>query len=302
MTLRELAELTALVALQGQRLIADGAPASDRSLQPYLSHSRDRVRHWRRILQRSQQLIAESPARSAEQVLALFSEVLVTEMLTRVWTAVLTASDLQSQRIHAEPIARHVLVGVLEMRRCILEELLTGDGLPLGTLLQADQIRRKCDRWTDLLIGELALTQDVSRFAIDPVRAREFRDQSRGSGHGERQVTWALLQAGLARAIPQQTVDAEVTAAHRGVVDAILSSLPDDPRNAAGRLRFPTAWRLRDVRQLAEHPEPLPPAIAARLRPSAPHSAPGAGPVDLLAELLKRLRPTDDDVPQGPAA
>ncbi|NJN00901.1 MAG: hypothetical protein HC793_04960 [Aquincola sp.] len=33
------------------------------------------------------------------------SEVLVTEMLTRVWTAVLTASDSRTQRIHAEPIA-----------------------------------------------------------------------------------------------------------------------------------------------------------------------------------------------------
>ena len=134
-----------------------------------------------------------------------------------------------------------------------------------------------------------------ARFAINPDRAREFRDHSRGSEHDERQVTWTLLQAGLARAIPEQSVTAEVLEAHRGVVGAILSTLPEAPLSDNGRLRLPALWRFAERRGTT--PDLLPPAVAARMRPALGPFAPEAQPIDLLAELLERIRPAEGDAP-----
>jgi hypothetical protein len=281
-------------------VISEGLTISDRSLGPYLQHSQERGKRWRDRLRRLTTGPAHDDGDSADQLVALLSEVLVAEMLTRVWTAVLAGSDCEGKRIHAEPIARHVLLNVLQTRARILHELLGGRSYPLGTLLQVDVIRRKCDRWTDLLIGELALSADVTRFAIDPARAREFRDHSRSERPADRRVTWTLLQAGLSRSVPEMEVAAETAPTHRGIVAAILSTLPSSPIDAGGELRIPSIWRIGS--ESSEREDVLPPPLAARLRPEPQIDARPDGAARLLADLLRRLQSAGDSPPGAAAA
>ncbi|MCA9056339.1 MAG: hypothetical protein KDA75_21070 [Planctomycetaceae bacterium] len=295
MTLRQLAEMSAIVALHGESVIRCGTPVSDRCLGTYFRHARDRHRSWRSILA----TISETGQDDIDEVTArlksLLAEVLATEMLTRVWSAVLSASDMHCQVVHSDPIARHVLVGVLETRSQLLSQLLNGSCRPIGTLVQADLLRRKCDRWTDLLIGELSLRDDVSRFAVNPARAREFCEQSCGSPYSERQVTWTLLSAGLCQAVPDTPVDPRTAAAHAGVAEAIRSTLPDSPLNRYGAFQLPAVWRLQSPLRPAD--DIMPRAVSARLKSTLPSSEAndtGGTPRDLLAELLRRLQLSDD--------
>ncbi|MFV0444165.1 MAG: hypothetical protein ACK5Q5_11405 [Planctomycetaceae bacterium] len=295
MTLRQIAEFAALVAFHGRQLMSQGDEVPDRLLGPYLKHSKERGRQWQLLLERIAARSAHDPHASTFDLLQLFSEVLVTEMLTRVWTAVLAGSDCESCRIHGEPIARHVLMDVLQVRAAILEELLNGRSCPIGTLLEADVVRRKCDRWTDLLIGELGLFADVCRFAIDPVRSREFRDQSRNCRVGERRVSWSLLTAGLSRALPNVPVSESTLNAHQGVLAAILNSLPQaQVDNNDGRGHVAT-WRMSGWPRSQED---IPSRIAARLQSSLA-LPPTTGAAGLLAELLRRGK-SNPDSPSSP--
>lgn len=296
-TLRQIAEFAALVAFHGRQLMSSGDVVPDRLLGPYLRHSQERSRQWQSLQTRISGRVATDPVLAAHDLLHLFSEVLVTEMLTRVWTAVLAGSDSEGCRIHGEPIARHVLLGVLQSRADILAELLNGQAYPVGTLLEADVLRRKCDRWTDLLIGELALHGDVSRFAVDPVRSREFRDQSRSSHSGERRISWSLLKAGLSRALPESQVTEPALMAHQGVMAAILETLPASPFDDGKFSELPTAWRLSGPNVAAVG---VPPRIAARMQPDVASKLPTSGAAHLLAELMRRIKP-DNDVSPPPA-
>ena len=166
--------MSAVVALYGDHVIRGGEPVSDRCLGPYLQHSRQRHRAWRQAVAGIDALPPSDDGAVARCLRELLAEVLATEMFTRVWTAVLCQSDLACGVVHSDPIARHVLVGVLEVRSLLMTRLVDGGPHPLETLQQADALRRRCDRWTDLLIGELSSRHDVSRFAVNPSRAREI--------------------------------------------------------------------------------------------------------------------------------
>ena len=92
---------------------------------------------------------------------ALFDEIFTGEILTRVWTGVLAAHDTIRRTDHAEPIALSVLAGHLEVRCRALTLLSTSRELPLGDITNLDRQRRLCERWTDLLLAEIAGPTDA---------------------------------------------------------------------------------------------------------------------------------------------
>ncbi len=298
MTLRHLAELSALIALHGDQWIVPHKPVSDTSLGRYLDWSKRRCQAWRGAVARITEGSPEASRNRAAKLQALLAEVLVTEMMTRLWTAVLCTSDAQHGRVHAAPIARHVLVSVLETRTRHLRRLVQNETLPVTTLQQADRLRRKFDRWTDLLMGELATRHDVLDFAADPERAGEYRDQSQDSDPQQAAVTWKLLCAGLYRAVPHQPVAIEGEQAHQGVIHSILTTLPGTPLTLQSPPQLPTGWSIRPA---APAQRVLPPSVASRL--GQDHIGPDPRASDLLAELLRRLdnRPTDHDASSEPA-
>ena len=105
------------------------------------------------------------------QFRGVLEEILSGEMLTRVWTAVLCACDRRRHSDEAEPAARSVLIGHMEARHRVLTLLVRGPGIDAEAVLRLNRLRRRAERWTDLLIGHLAGRYAVSEFAFDPPEA-----------------------------------------------------------------------------------------------------------------------------------
>jgi hypothetical protein len=284
-TLRRLAEATAWIALQGDPWIQRPRPISDAHLGCYLQASRECHQGWRNAVDRIESQTPAASVARARCLLDLWAEVLVTEMFTRLWSAVSSAADAAQDRVHADPIARHVLISVIECRTQHLTRLVTGEGLPVGTLTEADGLRRKFDRWTDLLIGEMAVRHDVLSFAIDPVRAADFRDQS--SGKIFEATTARLMASGLRSATPDQPFVAESAIAQARILRMLAEILP----NSAVTATSAQLHAHRGVRGPARDVD-LPPAIAARLGRTGTTTSPRRA-VDTLSDLLRRL----DDAP-----
>lgn len=177
MQANELMELAAIVAAHGPVLVEGPTRLTAHSLEDYWTTAKIRLDRWTRALAAWSQ-----PHRSGSSntllpekhpPAGLFEEVLTGEVLARVWTAVMCAYDRRRGQCEVEPLARSVLVGQLEARNRVLTLLLRGTFDPLESQ-RLDQLRRRCERWTDLLLGGFGDKSQWNELAFEPHRAAEF--------------------------------------------------------------------------------------------------------------------------------
>ena len=246
---RELIELAALAAAHGPVLIRSSGRISESDIRKYWTASKSRLDRWGWTLRNASGKGGPSrqPAKPSPRTLprGTLEEIITGEALTRVWAAVLSAYDRFRGTDQAEPIAQNVLVGHLEARHRVLTLLAGEPPVDLEQGFRLNRLRRRAERWTDLLIGYLLKVGDVSHFAFQPDRARQFADdfRDRASMEGAR-YAWPLLLAslraafktGLARVSPNGDLNAQIAA-------SVLASLQPELLEAIGLLR--SAWLMR---------------------------------------------------------
>jgi predicted nucleic acid-binding protein len=129
---------------------------------------------------------------------SLLHEILASEVLTRVWSAVVALHDRRTGTADAEPVVRSVWLGHLEARRRALTILVRGPGVDSHEAVVLNHLRRRAERWNDMFIGHLAVHGEVSEFAFDAELADEFARDFRGR-HAWQQggVAWAIVMASL---------------------------------------------------------------------------------------------------------
>jgi hypothetical protein len=120
---------------------------------------------------------AQRPAPLAwARIAPVLEEILASELLTRIWTAAAVARDRSRDEAELEPIARNIWIGHQEVRRRLMALVTDGRGLEVDEAAALDQIRRRVERWSDMLLAHLARNVDITEFAVDPGRAVEFAD------------------------------------------------------------------------------------------------------------------------------
>jgi hypothetical protein len=247
MHVRELVEVAGLVALNGPLIIRGAAALSQAHLEQYWTTSKCRFESWHRALRRA----AAAPDRTradtdrAVELRAVVDEIFVGEILTRVWSTVLVARDRHARTGCDEPLARSVLTSHVEARGRALELLLAGRCFSPRQAVAANRLRRRAERWTDLLIGGLMAECDVREFAIDAARAIDFAADlaHRLVAPGGRQA-WRLslvslrnaFQQGLAPVAANPDANARITA-------SILGCFPGELFDSTGLFR--SLWMMR---------------------------------------------------------
>ena len=255
---RELVELAAVVAAQGPVLVRQGGPVPSSSVEPYWVASKCRLDRWGRSLR---QLADEAANGGPEwqrsrwpRLRGVLEEILTGEVLTRVWAAVMSAYDRRRGTDLAEPVVRSVLIGHLEARHRVLTLLVQGPGIDSEAAVKLNRLRRRTERWTDMLIGYLAGLDDVSEFAIDPVRANDFAEDLRYQAQlsGGRHV-WPLVLASLRAAFRQGLTPTSPNAdLNAKIAAAILSCFPPELFDSTGIFRSLWLSRLTNVTSDAE--------------------------------------------------
>jgi hypothetical protein len=80
--------------------------------------------------------------------------------------------------------------------------------------MQINRLRSQVERWTDLLIGSLLDLADVSDYAVDAERARDFGDDFDRSDSPEVGTMWATLitslQHGFTETLKSSAAQAEL--------------------------------------------------------------------------------------------
>lgn len=232
LTVKSLAEVAWLVSRAGRATIESGTEPSATSLRQFWQSARQLQRDW------DQSLGAESglPLDST-QFEATAAQLFATELLVRVWATVLATIDVRTGKNDLTRIAGNTVSGLLQLRHQVLGRLVDQPESP-SWAAALDRLRRRCDRWTDLLIGNLVGNDDVFQFAFDPDRARDFAEEARmgDSIHPVELLISAGVHLSFLGHLPDITLD---SSAYQELIRSILQSIPADAFNDDGSLHSP---------------------------------------------------------------
>lgn len=226
-------------------------------LERFWDRSQRRTKLWLMAVSRYQRQYAsvapDEHLQMWRELEPILEEIFVSEVLTRVWCAALTARDqAHGTRTH-EPIARNVLLGHLDARRRALQLLVTDTTLGIEHLTSIDRIRRRVERWTDLMLGHLVETYQVDDFAFDSARAREFgAQQLLQSTERPRDQVWVLLLVGLRMAFPENSSAPPHESLQQEIVASILACFPPTAFQSAGAFKQILEGRVPSRQQTVE--------------------------------------------------
>jgi len=246
----QLADLATILAHHGPAMFARHSPVSRDVAHRYWVASRGRLDLWHQTMARySQARSSGDPFRMRrwwDEHLPVMEEILTSELLTRVVTALADGIDRRLGRDEFSPIAEAVYWTHLEARNRVQSTMLDRRGCSVRDAVRLNQLRRTLETWIDMLIGQLAGHDDLLvRFGIDPSRTRlHARESMIGSTAGSWPVLAALTRSSLSESLRGKlSPAAALPQANRAVTDSILQMLRPDLFDGYGTLK--SVWLQR---------------------------------------------------------
>lgn len=190
----------------------------------------------------------------------VLADIMVGSLLARVWGAILTASGRARHNFPAERTARDAMFEQDQVHQQALKLLVEGPYLTLERAVRLDRIRRKIERWSDLLAGHLVSRYGLADFAFDPDRALDFGEEQLREQAGTRaEQLWDLYLVCLRSTFPDVDLpdNADATA-RQELVGAILRTLPPSIYLQDGPLTSIRLQRCLNTGTLREGPPAAP--------------------------------------------
>ena len=232
MHVRELVELAAVVAVHAPVFARQGIVVPQPAIEQYWVASKCRIDRWLRLLRRMTDAADELPVPAAlawPRVQPILEEILASELLTRIWTAAAVAHDENRSDENLAPIARNIWLSHLDARRRLLQLIAEGRAIVPERGQSLDRLRRRMERWSDMLLAHLRPLIDTAEFAVDAARARDFADDLvPHASAAERSLTCQIVQASLTASLAQTLHERSPSAdLNRQIASAILACLPE---------------------------------------------------------------------------
>ena len=249
MNCSEMVELAALTATYGPGVIRNADALSESCLRTYWSASKCRMNRWGISLARyqktSEKLGKEWAHAQWHAIVPTMREILTSEMLTRTFSAVVCAHDRTHGTADEEPIIQSIYMGHLEMRYRVLQLMVERDMGQTETGIQLNHLRRRCERWTDLLISYLQASTNVSEYAFDADRCNEFAENlSRNRTDGVAEQSWNLTVSSLRESFREPVLDETMNAdLNNQIAGGVIGCFPPELFDSIGALK--TLWLTR---------------------------------------------------------
>jgi len=202
-------------------------------------------------------------ARAGKSEIDLLAEitprVLTTEMLVRVWSTAITGFDKQHGRDDLVRIARNAVNSLVRIRNGVLARLVAIPEIESSRVAELDRLRRRCERWTDVLVGCMAVRSGCYEFAFNASRSRDFSEESltmnpaTGPNVAEHFVS-AGLQLNFLRHLTVEPIEEPELVE---LVQSILSNFPANSFHRDGTFRTSLEQRIAASRTRLERRETI---------------------------------------------
>jgi hypothetical protein len=197
----ELVELSALIAMNLTGFMNGQGHLPDARIGQYWSASRSRFDRWAKTLRNcdgENTRPGSGLSTDWDAVLPTLEEIFTGEILTRVWTAIACEHDRRRGSSYVTPVVRSVVLGHMQSRNRALSVMFRASKHEEKQVQLADRLRRRSERWTDMLLACLLPVCDIDQVAFDEMRAREFaRDLQEEFQDEPVQQGWRLLTVSL---------------------------------------------------------------------------------------------------------
>ncbi len=268
-SISQLAEIAVLASARSQVVIQSQTALSASHLQNLWSQSRKLSVSWYQQLNElalNAQLPnvlpeAENTPDNGRELSSLLHEIFVTEMLVRVWATALVGHGRVHLHTTAEHISRQVVSNHSSLSERALSLLNQDDPLPLLEVAQIGRLRRKTERWTDVLIGHSGRFAKTLDFAHDPAEAADVADLNlRRFARAIDEPVCLLLRASIRTAFEKLPYQVSTLAAD--LAQLILAELPEsdelDPQTLTGAGAADARNSKRSRLNFAKRPHDLP--------------------------------------------
>jgi hypothetical protein len=262
MTLRQILELLTLISAHGPNLVESSFEPPAGALARYWNHSKAQSRRWKTQLDACR-ILLEHPASADHylieiQVEPVLTDILAGELIARVWGALLAAWNERAHAGLSASISSNVLASTLESRRSLLRLLVDRPGELDHPLARLDRLRRRLERWTDLLIGHLVYRYRTDEYAHDLERALDFgREQIDLLPDPMEPSVWDLYLLCLRTSFPATPlVGGPSGEARDEVIQSILACIPSTAFMTEGPLSSVWLHRLLEVDRAEGPPKP----------------------------------------------
>jgi hypothetical protein len=254
---RDLAELAALVAIHSPLIVQGQGRVPPGANEEYWAASKCRLDRWTRLLRQLTAAVNEPrlPATLAwARVRPVLEEIITSELLTRLWAATAAAHDAERGDDELGPAARNIFAGHLDVRRRLLALLADGRTIELPQAVRLNHLRRRVERWTDMLLAHVGTPALRDEFACEPERARDFAsDLDRDSAWSQRRLTTKLalasLRASFAEGLDDRSPSSDL---NRRIGSAILAAFREEITDSMGLVK--SLW-LERISQTASDTE-----------------------------------------------
>lgn len=237
MRLAYLTEIAALMAAHGRLFVERDEELPTQTIGDYYVLSRNRFNRWMKDLtdlenglpvRDALHMFGLTPSRPAARSIA--EQILINEMVSRVWTILLLARDRYQNVDQIRPVAHNVFLGHLSVRHKALGVVLVDDRLSTHDLAAVDKLRRATERWTDMLCCTLMNDYELWQYAFHEETARQFyQDRVDGNPLDHRSRAWVLMLSGLRHSFPEKEgLSALVHDEDRRLSRLMLNSFPED--------------------------------------------------------------------------
>ncbi len=166
------------------------------------------------------------PLTDTEKLRQVAQEILVGEIHARLFSCLVQQAWGGESTKAAAAVVRSIWIGHQEVRCRLLTWLVDGLERDLPLASEVDRLRRRCDRWSDLLLARLPGDEPLA-YAVDPRRIVDFRVGA-NSVPDEHEPLWPLLRASLEHLLPivddDRAAHPQLNAQIHEATAAILSS------------------------------------------------------------------------------
>lgn len=176
-------------------------------IEAYWVHSKSRLQRWQAALKLFESDLIAQPVRHNPwpALETVVEEIILSEVLTRVWSALLLVIDRHRGRDDFSGLVYSVFLRHLEAKNRALRMMLSARELNPQAFERLNRLRRSVERWTDLLLASLAPTEVAAKFACDRQRHADFaRERSAERPHDQRRRA-AVLQPSFQAALQAQS-------------------------------------------------------------------------------------------------
>ena len=162
-------------------------------------------------------------------------EILLSELLTRVWSATVTTYDVYHNADELHGLAHSVHIRHQEAKNRALRILLSGQATNEAAFDRMNALRRRIERWTDLFLSQLPDPKHAANFGFDASRITDYigenREQLPSDFQMRQRVLAATFTTDLIRDVTSSSANPEL---NREIVSGVLACFPADRFDSYG--------------------------------------------------------------------